>query len=135
MAHFDVVERVEHGDRVGQLVTDRVGVAAKRIERGVLDPGGELAGLLLEPVGVRGPGPARDDVQQPRVQCSVLVAGQVHHAGHGAILVPDPGRTPDVLIHPQRPHAAEAARVGDPPARLGLDGVPAGMPVHPEVAR
>ena len=36
-AEPDHVEGVEHGDRVGQLVADRVGVATERVQRGLLD--------------------------------------------------------------------------------------------------
>jgi len=36
-AESDEVEQVEHRDRVGQLVADRVRVAAERVECGVLD--------------------------------------------------------------------------------------------------
>ena len=41
-AELDDVEGVQHRDRVGQLVAHRVGVAAERVQGGVLDPGGEL---------------------------------------------------------------------------------------------
>ena len=46
-AQLDDVKGVEDGDRVGQLVPDRVGVAPERVEGGVLDPGGEGVGLLV----------------------------------------------------------------------------------------
>ena len=49
-AQLDDVEGVEHRDGVGQLVADRVGVAAERVQRGVLDAGDELGQLGLEPV-------------------------------------------------------------------------------------
>ena len=39
------VEGVEDGDRVGQLVADRVRVAAERVQGGLLDPVDEPVGL------------------------------------------------------------------------------------------
>ena len=79
-AEPDHMEGVQHRDRVGQLVTDRVRVAAERVEGGVLDAGDErrpVLGLSASLVG--GPGAAGDGVQQPGVEASVLVAGQVDH--------------------------------------------------------
>jgi hypothetical protein len=40
-AELDDVERLQDGDRVGQLVAHLVGVAAERVERGLGDRGGE----------------------------------------------------------------------------------------------
>jgi hypothetical protein len=48
--------------------------------------------------------------------------------------VPDPGWSPDVLIHAQDLHPGQSGRVAQPPGRLSLDRVPAGVPVHPEMA-
>jgi hypothetical protein len=62
-AEADDVEGVEHGDGVGQFVADSVGVAAERIEGGVLDPGGELLALLGQPAGVDGARTALHDVE------------------------------------------------------------------------
>ena len=40
-AELDDVERVQHRHGVGQLVADRVGVPAERVQGGVLDGRGE----------------------------------------------------------------------------------------------
>ena len=62
-AELDDVEGVQHRDGVGQLVAQRVGVAAERVEGGVLDAGGE--GLRSGPSARprtrcrSGPGPRR----------------------------------------------------------------------------
>ncbi|MBO0879701.1 MAG: hypothetical protein J2P17_04890 [Mycobacterium sp.] len=66
-AEPDDVERVEHGDRVWELVADGVGVAAERVQGGVLDAGDELGQLAFQPVGVGGSGSAGNDVDQPCV--------------------------------------------------------------------
>ncbi len=63
----------------------------------------------------------------------MLVAGQVDHPGHRPVLVPDPGRAPDVLVHAEGPHPGQPGRGGDPGGRFGLDRVPAGVPVHLEM--
>lgn len=127
------MERVQNRDAVGQLVPDGVGVAPERVQRGVVDAGDELLGLLLQPAGVGGPGPARHDVQEPGVQVSVVVPGQVHHRGHRPVLGADPGRAPDVLVHTQHAHPGQPGGVRQASLGLGLDGVPAGVPVHSEV--
>ena len=44
------MEGVEHRDRVGELVTDRVRIATERIQRGLFDAGGESVGLVLQPL-------------------------------------------------------------------------------------
>ena len=74
-SEFDDVESVQDGDGFGEFITDRVGVAAERIQRGGLDPGGELGSACLEPVRVGLPGPARNEVQQSCMHHAVLVAG------------------------------------------------------------
>jgi len=76
-AEPDYVEGVEDGDRVGQLVSDGVGVAAERVQRCLLDVSGEPLRLVVQPPLVGGSGPADDGVEQPRVQASVLVTGEI----------------------------------------------------------
>ena len=49
-----------------------------------------------------------------RVSGSVLVAGQGDHPGHRPVLIPDPGRSHDVLVH---------ARVRTPRRRVGAGSV------------
>ncbi len=59
--------------------------------------------------------------------------GQIDHRGHR----PVPAvvrRLPDVLVDPQGDDPFQPARVVQSPDRLGLDRVPAGVPVHPQVA-
>ena len=46
-AELDDVERVEHGDRVGQLVADRVGVATERVQGGLVIPAVNSSGCAL----------------------------------------------------------------------------------------
>jgi hypothetical protein len=118
------------------------GVAAERVQGGVLDAGDELRQLLLEPARVRGCGTARHDVERPGMQASVLVTGQVHHRGHrpvslclparppvgsarGAVAAllllrfPGPPAEPAVRFSPQR-----ALHEGLPPGHAGVvDGV------------
>jgi hypothetical protein len=100
-AELDDVERVQDRDRVRQLVPKRVGVTAERVEGGFGDAGGEFAALGLEPGGVGGAGPAGHHVEQAGVQVAVLVAGQVDHSGDRPVGVPDPARSPDVLVDPE----------------------------------
>ncbi len=73
------MKRIEHRDRVGQLVADRVRVATERVQCGVLDGHSDLKPFLLEPIGVSGPGPSLDRIEQPGMEFAVLVASQVHH--------------------------------------------------------
>jgi len=62
-AEPDHVEGVEDGDRVGQLVADGVGVAAERVQRGLLDLPGEPLRLVVQPRLVGGAGPTDDGVE------------------------------------------------------------------------
>jgi hypothetical protein len=99
-----------------------------------LIPGGERGRLLLQPAGVGGAGPARNDVKEASVQVPVGISGQVDHPGHRLILVADPGRPPDVLVDAEDLDPVQAGRVGEPAGGFGLDHVPAGVPAHAEVA-
>ena len=63
-AQLHNMEGVQDGDGLGQFMTDRVRVAPERIQRGRLDPGGEIRSSLREPAGVGLPGSPRNKVQQ-----------------------------------------------------------------------
>ena len=80
-AEFDDVERIKHGDGVLELVVDGVLVAVERVQGGDLDVGAERVAAGVEPGLVGLPGAAGDQVQQSRVEVSVLVTGEVDHAG------------------------------------------------------
>ncbi len=131
-AQLHDVKRVEHGDRVGQLVADRVGVAAERVQGGVLDPRDERGGLGPQPAGVGGAGPAGHDVEQAGVQFPLLIAGQVDHRRDGPVRRPG-RRPPDVLVHTDRPDARQPPRAGDPGGGLGLHRPPQRVPVDPQM--
>ena len=92
-AEPDHVEGVQHRDRVGQLVSDGVGVAAERVQRGLLNLPGEPVRLVVQPPLVGGAGPADDGVEQLRMQASVLVTGEIDHDGHSPVGA-DPRRPP-----------------------------------------
>ena len=105
-AEFDDVERVEDRDRVLELVVDGVLVAVERVQGGDLDGAAERVAAGVEPGLVGLPGPARDQVQQPRVEVSVLVTGQVDHPSElfraASALVDGLGRDvmPDMFVDP-----------------------------------
>jgi hypothetical protein len=99
-AQPDYMEGIQHRDRVGQLVTNRVRIATERIQRGFLDGGGETVGLVLQPGLVGGPRPADDRVEKPGVEASVLVTGQIDHNRHRPVGADSAG-PPDVLIDTQ----------------------------------
>jgi hypothetical protein len=128
-AEPDHMEGVEHRDRVRELVVDGVGVAAERVQGGVLDVVDELLGLGLQPGFVDTPGAAHDGVEQPGMQASGLVTGQIDDDGDGSI-DPDPRWPPDVFVHSEGLHALQPVRVGGAGLGFELDRVPAGMPVH-----
>jgi hypothetical protein len=98
----------------------------------VLDRTSELGRLVLEPGCVGGAGPAGHHVEQPGVQATVLVAGQVDHRGHRPIRA-DPGRPPDVFIHAECGHTAQPYWVRGAADRFDPDGVPQCVPVHSQV--
>jgi hypothetical protein len=74
-AEPDHVEGIEHRDRVRQAVVNGVGVAAERVQRGLLDAVDEAFGLGFQPGLVDAAGAADDRVQQPGVEASGLVTG------------------------------------------------------------
>lgn len=126
------MEGIQDGDGFGQLVADRVGVAAEGIQRSRFDSGGEPGPALFEPVGVGLPGPARDKVQQPGVHHTVGVARVVHDPGdHAGSRWADVG--PDVLINPERVHPCQPVRRCDPAGGFHSDSVPDGVPRNAEL--
>ena len=85
----DDMERIEDSHGVRQAVTDGVGVAAERIQGGLFHAVDEAVGLGFQPALVDAAGAADDGVEQPGVQASGLVTGQINHDGDGPIN-PDP---------------------------------------------
>jgi hypothetical protein len=83
------VEGVEHRDRVREAVVDRVGISAERIQRGLFHAVDEALGLGCQPGLVDTPGASQDGIQQPGMQASGLVTGQIPDDGDGSV-EPDP---------------------------------------------
>ena len=108
-------------------------MAAERVQRGVFHAVDEALGLGFQPGLVDAPGAAHDSIQQPGVEASSLVTGQIDDDGDGPV-DPDPRRPPDVLIHPEGLHSGEPGRVSRSGLRLHLDRVPGRMPVHAEMS-
>ena len=67
------------------------------------------------------------------MQTSVLVTGQIDH-DRGRPVGADPRRSPNVLVDTERGHLLESLWLSDACGGLDLDRVPAGVPVHAEVA-
>lgn len=86
-------------------------------------PADQLGQLSLEPVRIRGPGPSRHDVDQPRVQASLLISSQIDHRRHRPIPAVMRG-SPDVLIDADRADPTSTARIVGAPARLVLHRPP-----------
>lgn len=82
---LDDVERIEDSDGVWQFVTDGVGVATERVQRGVFDAHGDLDALLDQPVGVDPDRTALDGVEKSGSQASISVADQVDHHRDGLV--------------------------------------------------
>lgn len=125
---------VQDRDGVLELVVDRVLVPVERVERGDLHVRSEHGPAGLEPVGVRGPGPSRNQVQQPGPHVPALVTGQVDHPGQ--LLRAALARVhvmPDVLIDTQGRHARVAGLVGGPGLEQRADRAPHGAPGDPEL--
>jgi len=80
-AEFDDVEGVQHRDGVGELVVDGVLVAMERVQGGDLNPLAERVAAVSKPRLVGLTRAARDQVQQPDPEVSVLVTGEIDHAG------------------------------------------------------
>jgi hypothetical protein len=108
------------------------GIATKRIQRGGFDVGEETARLGVKPSFVDGAGAADDGVEEPRVQASGLVTGQVDDNGDGPV-DPDPRRPPNMLIDAESPHAPQPVGIIDAGLGFDLDRIPAGVPVHSKV--
>jgi transposase len=99
-------------------------MAAERIQRGGLDPGREPGAAVFEPVGVGLSGASRHEVQQPRVNGAVLVAGVIHDPGDH----PGSRRTgvgPDMFVDAERVHALQPTCVIYPPG-VSAAGRPGG---------
>ena len=75
------MEGVEDRDGVLELVIDRVLVALERVQCGDLHAVAEALAALGEPVGVGLARAARDEVEEPGSDASVLVTAQVDHPG------------------------------------------------------
>jgi hypothetical protein len=81
----DHMERVEDRHHVREAVLNRVGVAAERIQGGVVDAIDERLGLVLQPCLVHTSGAAHNRIEQSGVEASGLVTGQINHDGDGPI--------------------------------------------------
>jgi hypothetical protein len=130
----DHMEGIEDGGGVLELVADSVGVATRRIQRGGANLAGEGVPAGTQPVGIDLPGPARHQVQQPRLRLAVA-PGQVHNAG----LLPRPLAgsrlmVPDVLIDPDSIDSDESVGIVGQLLQQRLDCLPDGVPVHAEPA-
>src|SRR5215204_2465902 len=79
------------------------------------------------------PGAADDGIQQPGVQASGLVTGQIHDDRDGSI-DPDPRGPPNVLIDSEGLHAAQPIGVADAGLGFDLDCVPCCVPVHAQMS-
>jgi len=107
-AGLDYVERVEDGDGVFELVVDGVLVAVEWVQGGDLDAFAEPVAAVTQPGLVGLTGSARDQIQQPGPDVSVLVAGEIDHAGEllraAAALVDGLGGDvmPDMFVDAQR---------------------------------
>ena len=123
------MEGVKDGDRVGQSVMYGVGISPKWVQRGLLHAVDEALGLGFQPGFVDTAGTADDGVEQPSVQASVLVTGQIDDDGDGSI-APDPRWPPNVLIDSESLHTAQPIGVAGAGLGFELDRVPASMPVH-----
>jgi hypothetical protein len=111
------MERVEHRDSVGQLVIDGVLVAVERVQGGDLDALAECVAAVTKPGLVGLPGAARDQIEESGPDASVLIAGEIDHAGEllraASALVDGAGGDvmPDVLVDAKRGDAGEAGLV------------------------
>jgi hypothetical protein len=122
-AESDNTERVQHRDRVGQFVADRVHVAAERVQSCMRDPRHEPLRGTPQPGGADGAGSVRHHIQQPCPHPPMLVADQPSHRGHrpvGASM----GGLPAVFINAQRDHAAKLSEIIDRSRGVLLDRTP-----------
>ena len=142
-AELDDVERVEDRDGVFQLVVDGVLVAVERVQGGDLDAFAERVAAVTQPGLVGLTRAARDQIEEPGPDASLLVAGEIDHAGE--LLRPAPALVdglggdvmPDVFVDAQRGDAGEAGLVVGGGFKDRLDGSPqrppgaAELPGHP----
>lgn len=126
------MERIEHGDRFGEFVADRVRVTTERVQGRSFDAGREVRALVGEPSGVGLTRPARNEIQQPCMNHAVRVAGVVHDAGDHA-RTRWSGVSPDVLIDTESVDSGQAVGGSGAADRLGCDRVPERVPGHPEL--
>lgn len=94
-----------------------------------VNPGDELGALALQPGLVDRPGPAHHRIEQAGVQAAVGVTGQVDHDRYRPVVPIFNGRQ---IIHPEAGYPGQPLGPGEAALGLGLDRVPAGVPVHPE---
>lgn len=120
-AEFHNMERVEYRDGVFQLVIDGVLVAVERVQRRDLDPLTERLAAVTKPGRIHLTGASRDQIEEPSPDTSILVAGEIDHAGElfraAAALVDRFGRhvMPDVFINTKgrgSSSSAAASRTG-----------------------
>jgi hypothetical protein len=126
------VEGVKDGDRVGQPVTNGVRISPKWVQRSLLHAVDEPVGLGFQPGFIDAPGAADDGIQQPGVQASSLVTGQIHDDGDGPI-DPDPRWPPNVLVHSKGLHPAQPIGVAGAGLGFDLDCVPGCVPIHTQM--
>ena len=110
-AELDDVECVEDRDGVFQLVIDGVLVAVERVQGRDRDAFAERVAAGLQPRLVGLTGAARDEIQQPGPDVSVLVTGQINHAGE---LFRPPASEVDGLGGDVMPDVFVDAKTGDP---------------------
>lgn len=131
----DHMKGVEHCGGVGEFVVDGVLVAPERIQRGDFHPSLERLAALVEPRLVHRARAARHEVQQSRVDASVLVTGQVDHAGEFLRAAPAGADVvPQVLIHAEGGHAREPRLIGGGTGQDRLDAGPHRSPGGAQLA-
>jgi hypothetical protein len=123
------VKGVKDGDRVGEPVMNGVRISPKWVERSLLDAVDEPVRLGFQPGLVDAAGAAHNGVQQPCVQASGLVTGQIDHDRDRSV-DPNPRRPPNMLIDSQRLDVLQPGRVASTGPGFHLDRIPAGVPVH-----
>jgi hypothetical protein len=131
-AEPDHVKGVKDGDRVGQPVMNGVRISPKRIKRSLLHAVDEPVRLGFQPGLVDAAGTAHNRIQQPGVQASGLVTGQIDHDRDRSV-DPDPRRPPNVLIDSQRLDVLQPGGVAGTGPGFDLDRIAAGVPVHTQL--
>ena len=126
------VEGVEDSGRVGEFVVDGVLVAVERVQGGDLHLLLEGVAAGVEPRLVDGARAARHEVEQPRPDVSVLVAGQINHPGQlfGAP-VAGADVMPHVFVDAQRGDTGEPVLVPSQGSQNRHQRAPHRLPRHP----